>query len=296
MGAKQRVGFIGLGNMGSAMAGRLLDAGYEVTVWSRTSSSADELVDRGAIRAAGPEEAIATGTVCSMLSNEDAVRQVFTAERLAAAPAEFVHVNHATISPEAATEFHASHDGRYLAAPVLGRPPAVVAGKLVILASGDPALAAGLTPILEAMGRRVWEFGPEPQAANAVKLSVNYLIIHALQALGESVTLLEKSGLDAGRFVEMINDSLFPGAVYGGYGQAIATSSYTPPGFTARLGLKDVNLVLGLAEQLGVRLPTGAVLRDVFETAVDQVGSELDWASVAEVTRRQLPPGTPNAG
>ncbi|MYW95823.1 NAD(P)-dependent oxidoreductase [Amycolatopsis rubida] len=282
----RRVGFIGLGRMGTALAGRLLDAGYDVTVWSRSAGKADELAVRGATVGETPEDAIATGTVFSMLSDEAAVRQVFTAERMRSAPEGFAHVNHATISPEAAREF-AARGGRYLSAPVVGRPEAVVAGNLTVLVSGDADVRAETAPMLAAIGRRVWEFGDAADAAPTAKISVNYLIIHALQALSESITLLQHAGLDAGRFVDMINDSVFPGAVYRGYGDAIAAGAYTPPGFTAALGLKDLKLALDTAGELGVELLSGPVLQDVFATAVDQVGADLDWASIAEVTRRR---------
>ncbi|MFI6166371.1 NAD(P)-dependent oxidoreductase [Nocardia sp. NPDC051052] len=282
----RQVGFIGLGKMGGVMAGRLLDAGYGVTVWSRTAAKADDLLARGATLADRPEDAIATGTVFSMLSNEAAVRQVFTAERIRSAPEGFVHVNHATISPAAAREF-AANGGGYLSAPVVGRPEAVVAGKLTLLVSGDAEVRAAAAPMLAALGRRVWDFGDAVDAAPTGKIAVNYLILHALQALSESITLLEHAGLNAGQFVEMINDSIFPGAVYSGYGNAIATGTYTPPGFTTTLGLKDLNLALGAADELGVELPTAPVLHDVFATAVEQIGADLDWASVAEVTRQR---------
>ncbi|WP_280404526.1 NAD(P)-dependent oxidoreductase [Nocardia brasiliensis] len=281
-----QVGFIGLGKMGAALAGRLLDAGYDVTVWSRTAGKADELLARGATLADRPEDAIATGTVFSMLSNEEAVRQVFTADRIRSAPAGFVHINHATISPAAAREFAAA-GGDYLSAPVIGRPEAVVAGQLAVLISGEEDVRAAAAPMLAARGRRVWDFGAAVDAAPTVKIAVNYLILHALQALSESITLLQHAELDAGRFVEMINDSIFPGPVYGGYGNAIATSTFTPPGFTTTLGLKDLRLALSAADDLGTHLPTGPVLHDVFATAVEQIGAELDWASVAEVTRQR---------
>ncbi|MGX1774431.1 NAD(P)-dependent oxidoreductase [Nocardia brasiliensis] len=283
-----QVGFIGLGKMGAALAGRLLDAGYDVTVWSRTAGKADELLARGATLADRPEDAIATGTVFSMLSNEEAVRQVFTADRIRSAPAGFVHINHATISPAAAREFAAA-GGDYLSAPVIGRPEAVVAGKLAVLVSGDEDVRAAAAPMLAALGRRVWDFGAAVDAAPTVKIAVNYLILHALQALSESITLLQHAELDAGRFVEMINDSIFPGPVYGGYGHAITTSTFTPPGFTTTLGLKDLRLALSAADDLGTHLPTGPVLHDVFATAVEQIGAELDWSSVAEVTRQRSP-------
>lgn len=282
----RQVGFIGLGNMGGALAGRLLDAGYDVTVWSRTTAKADDLLARGATLADRPEDAIATGMVFSMLSNEEAVRQVFTADRIRSAPEGFVHVNHATVSPAAAREFAAAGGG-YLSAPVVGRPEAVVAGKLAVLISGDANVRAAAAPMLAALGRKVWDFGDTVDAAPTVKIAINYLILHALQALSESITLLEHADLNAGRFVDMINDSVFPGPVYSGYGNAIATSTYTPPGFTATLGLKDLNLALGTADELGVALAAGPALHDVFATAVEQIGADLDWASVAEVTRRR---------
>ncbi|QIS03300.1 NAD-binding protein [Nocardia brasiliensis] len=288
----RQVGFIGLGKMGGAIAGRLLDAGYDVTVWSRTAAKAADLLARGATLADRPEDAIATGMVFSMLSNEAAVREVFTADRIHCAPEGFAHINHATISPAAAREFAAAGGG-YLSAPVIGRPEAVVAGKLAVLISGDADVRAAAAPMLAVLGRRVWDFGDAVDAAPTVKIAVNYLILHALQALSESITLLQHAELNTERFIEMINDSIFPGVVYGGYGNAIATGTYTPAGFTTTLGLKDLNLALDTAAELGVDLPTGPALHDVFATAVEQIGADLDWASVAEVTR-QRSTGRPN--
>ena len=284
----KRVGFIGLGHMGSPMARRLVDAGYDVTVWSRTTAHVDDLVAYGATRADSPADAIAAGHVFSMLANESVLRAVLPAELLRAAPPGFIHVNHATISARAAEEFaaRAADDGYgYVAAPVIGRPGVAAAGALTILAAGAPEATDASMPMLEVMGRRVWRYGSAAAAASLAKISVNYLIAHALQALAESITLLERGGLDTGQFVEMINDSVFPGPVYGGYGEAIARRAYTPPGFTTVLGLKDVMLAVDAADDAGARLPCAPVLREVFETAVSQVGADLDWAAVAEVTR-----------
>ena len=222
---RKRLGFIGLGHMGAPMASRLIDAGYEVTVWSRTAVHADDLVARGATRADSPGDAIATGHLFSMLASEDVLRTVLPAELLRAAPPGFTHVNHATISARAADEFaaEAARAGHgYVAAPVLGRPGVAAAGALTILAAGAQEAVEASLPMLAVMGRRVWRYGSVASAANLAKISVNYLIAHALQALAESITLLERNGLDTGQFVEMINDSVFPGPVYRGYGDAIA--------------------------------------------------------------------------
>jgi 3-hydroxyisobutyrate dehydrogenase-like beta-hydroxyacid dehydrogenase len=274
--------------MGSPMARRLIKAGYDVTVWSRSAVHVDELVADGATRAASPADAIATGHLFSMLSNEDVVREVCGPARLEAVPDGFIHVNHATISAEAAEEFagHAAANGYgYVAAPVIGRPNAAAAGALTILAAGAPDAVDASLPMLEAMGRRVWRYGDAAPAANLAKISVNYLIVHALQALAESITLLERNGLDTGTFVQMINDSIFPGPVYGGYGDAIARGSYRPAGFSTVLGLKDLMLAIHAAAQAGVDLPTGPVLRDLLAAAVSEVGEDADWAAIAEITR-----------
>lgn len=287
---RKRAGFIGLGHMGSAMARRLVAAGYEVTVWSRSARHVDELVADGAVGADSPADAVAAGYLFSMLANEDVVREVLPAALLRTAPPGFVHVNHATVSGRAADEFaaQAALDGYgYVAAPVIGRPDAAAAGALTILAAGPAEAVAASMPMLEAMGRRVWPYGPVASAANLAKISVNYLIVHALQALAESITLLERSGLNTAQFIEMINDSIFPGPVYGGYGNAIARGSYTPPGFTTVLGLKDLMLAIESAAVANVHLPSGPVLQEIFEAAVSEIGEDVDWAAIAEISRRR---------
>jgi 3-hydroxyisobutyrate dehydrogenase-like beta-hydroxyacid dehydrogenase len=272
------------------MARQLIKAGYGVTVWSRSAAHMDELVADGATRAASPADAIATGHLFSMLADEDIVREVCTSARLEAAPDGFIHVNHATISAQAAEEFasHAADHGYgYVAAPVIGRPDVAAAGALTILAAGAPDAVDASMPMLERMGRRVWRYGAAAPAANLAKISVNYLILHALQALAESITLVEQNGLDATTFVQMINDSVFPGPVYGGYGDAIVHSSYKPAEFSTVLGLKDLMLATGAAAESGVDLPTGPVLQDLLSTAAREVGEDADWAAIAEITRRR---------
>lgn len=215
---------------------------------------------------------------------------VCTAERLHEAPDGFVHVNHATISASAADEFadQAAANGHgYVAAPVIGRPNVAAAGGLTILAAGTPEAVDASMPMLEIMGRRVWQWGPAASAANLAKISVNYLIIHAIQALAESITLLERRDLDTTQFIQMINDSIFPGPVYGGYGDAIARSVYTPAGFSTVLGLKDLMLAINAAADADAHLPSGPVLQEIFEATVSEVGEDVDWAAIAEISRRR---------
>jgi len=285
-----RIGFLGLGNMGRAMAGRLLAADHEVVVWNRSPEAADELVASGAALAAGPAEALAAPISFSMLANDEAAEAVLTAEHLHGEDGR-VHVNMASISAAAADRLQLLHDQAgvgYVAAPVLGRPTVAEAGKLNIMAAGPAELIDRVEPLLAELSVRVWRFGDVPRRANVTKAAVNFMILHALQALGESITLVEAHDIDASDFVELLTNSLFGGVVYSGYGPMIAERRYTPAGFSMALGLKDLGLAEALAEEKGITLPTAPVIRDRFERALaDDELQDYDWSGVAEVTRRQ---------
>lgn len=284
------LGFVGLGTMGSAMARRLLARGHTLHVWNRSDAAVESLLELGAQRADSVEQAISCDVVLSMLADDDAVESVFTAQALAAAPPGSVHVNHATVSVDVAdrlNERHAAAGVGYVAAPVLGRADVAEAGRLNIVAAGDPTLIERIQPLLDDVGKRTWVVGERPRQANLVKIGVNYNLIHALQALAESITLVERGGVDAPEFVEILTDVAFTGSAYTGYGMLIATRTYRPPGFTVGLGLKDLSLVEAASRGQGVELPTLPVLREVFEQALsapDLAG--LDWSAIAEVTRR----------
>jgi 3-hydroxyisobutyrate dehydrogenase-like beta-hydroxyacid dehydrogenase len=288
--AVAELGFVGLGVMGAAMARRLLAEGHSVHVWNRSPGPVDELVARGARRADSVGQALSSGVVCSMLADDEAVDATFTAEVLAGAPPGAVHVNHATVSVEAADALSARHAEAgvgYVAAPVLGRAPVAEAGQLNIVAAGAAGVVEGIRPILDVLGKRTWVVGEQARQANLVKIGVNYNLIHALQALAESITLVEGGGVDPTAFVEILTDVAFAGSAYTGYGNLIATSTYSPPGFTVGLGLKDLSLAGAAADEQGVVLPTLPVLRDVFDQALaDPALAGLDWSAVAEVTRR----------
>ena len=298
MSANTRLGFLGLGTMGRQMAGRLVEAGHEVVVWNRSTEPVDELVALGAIAAATPADALAASISFSMLANDEAADAVLTAEHLAGRqldrPPGRLHVSMASLSPTAADRLvarFAEAGVAYLAAPVLGRWNVAAAGELNIIAAGAARDLERATPYFEVLGKRVWVMGAEPRIANVVKAAVNYDIIHAFQAIAESVTLVEASGVEAATFTELLSSTLFPGPVYTGYGAMIAEARYTPPGFTMTLGAKDLGLAEAIAAEAGVTIPSAAVLRTVFETALasdDLKG--VDWSGMAEITRQQRYP------
>lgn len=281
--------FVGLGTMGTAMAQCLLGSGHTVHVWNRTAALADPLIRAGAIRANSVEEALSCGLVFSMLANDDAVERTFSADVLAGAPVETVHVNHATVSVDAADRLaarHAEAGVTYVAAPVLGRASVAAAGQVNIVAAGPRSAMEAIQPILDDLGKRTWIVGEHPSKASLVKIGVNYSLIHTLQALAESLTLVEQGGVDAATFVDILTDVAYTGSAYTGYGKLIASRSYSPAGFTVGLGLKDLSLAEDAARAHGVVLPTAPVLRDMFARALsDPDLAELDWSAVAEVTR-----------
>lgn len=281
------IGFVGLGGMGTAMVSRLLESGYDVLVWNRSKEPMTTVVERGARAADEVTEVLHTGSVLSMLAHDDAFRSIFTPDVLAEAPPGCVHANMATVSVAAGAEFAELHRVAgvgYLAAPVLGRPPVAAAGQLNVLVGGAADLLESIREPLEALAKKIWYVGDSPTAANTAKIGINYLIIHALQAMAESITLAEKSGIDPTLFVELLSNTLFPGPVYTGYGAMMAESRYSPAGFTTTLGLKDLTLATTAAQSVGVTLPTADLLSEIFANAVE-AGPDLDWASIAEVTR-----------
>ena len=282
------LGFLGLGNMGSAMAGRLVAAGHDVIVWNRNPSAADELVAAGARLAATPSEALAAPVSFSMLADDRAAESVLTPENLRGAAGR-IHVNDSSISAAAADRLQliAGQEGvGYVAAPVLGRPAVAAAGELNILAAGPADLIEAVLPHLEVMGKRVWRLGDVPRQANVAKIAVNFTILHSLQAMAEGISLAESHGIPAPDFAELLAGTLFPGPVYSGYGSMIAERRYSPAGFSLALGLKDLGLAEEIAAEADIDLPTAPILRDRFERALaDAALVDLDWSSVAEVTR-----------
>ncbi|MFB7734846.1 NAD(P)-dependent oxidoreductase [Streptomyces sp. NPDC056112] len=284
------IGFVGLGTMGRPMARRLLAAGHRVVVWNRSRPAVEELRGDGAEAAADLVEVFGLPVVMSMLSDDAGVRSLILDSGVLDGAECRVHVNLATVSAGFASEAEQRHTRRgigYVAAPVLGRADVAAAGKLNVLAAGAPEALDLARPVLAPLAGRIWELGDDPARANVVKIAVNFLLAAAIEATAEATSLVESYGVDAAAFVELISGTLFPGPVYGTYGGLMAEQRYEPPGFTTRLGLKDVGLALSAAHRRDMALPTGSLVRDALLEAVAAGWSERDWATLAEVARRR---------
>ncbi len=284
-----RIGFLGLGSMGQAMAQRLIDAGHDVVVWNRSAGPRDELASLGATAVETPAEALAVDLSVSMLANDVAVDAVLCEDNLPSH--RIVHANMASVSPDMArllsVRFEQAGHG-YVASPVLGRPNVAASGGLNILAAGLTDDIVLLQPLFDAMGTKTWPLGELPHTANVVKIAVNYSIIHALQSLAESIAIATSAGVKPSDFVEVLTSTLFGGVVFTGYGNLIAERNYTPAAFSLELGLKDLGLAEATAEEAGISLPTSSLLRELFETALaDPELADKDWSAVAEITLNQ---------
>ena len=280
-----KTGYIGLGRMGSAMAANLVRAGHDVTVFNRSPDKSRPLLELGAHQATSIAGACNGEAVITMLADDAAVAHVaLTDDGIVGKLRQgAVHISMSTISVALSKELaraHARAGQRFVAAPVFGRPEAAAAAKLFIVAAGDPAAVEACQPLFGAMGQKTLSIGTEPSAANLVKLSGNFLLASAIEALGEAVALVGKAGVDRHAFIDLLTSTIFPAPVYKTYGDLIADNQFQPARFAAPLGFKDIRLTLAAAESLRVPMPLGSLLRDRFLRLLAQGGDDLDWAAI----------------
>ena len=283
-----KVGFIGLGNMGFGMAANLIRAGHEVTVYNRTASKMKALMEQGAHPAAQVTDACRGEAVVTMLADDNAVEStVFGDKGLTGGLGKgAIHVSMSTISvalSERLAAAHAEAGQRFVAAPVFGRPEAAAAAKLFIVAAGVPDAVDACLPLFEALGQKTFTFGNNPPAANLVKLSGNFLIASAIEALGEAMALVGKAGVNRGQFIDLLTSTIFSAPIYKIYGPLIAEQRFEPAGFAAPLGHKDIRLTLAAAETLRVPMPLASLLRDRFLTLFAHGGERLDWSAITRL-------------
>lgn len=284
------VTFIGLGAMGEPMASSVLRSGIALTVYNRSRERAAQLATAGAKVADSVAAAVTPGgVVITMLANDAALLDVTlgdsgVADRLGAGG---LHISMSTVSPETSRHLAAEHAKRgslWLSAPVFGRPEAAAAQKLWICQSGPAEAKARAKPLLEAMGQAIHDFGEEPGAANVVKLSGNFLILSAVEAMAEALTLAEKSGIDRQALAGFLGQTIFNCPIYQNYGRILAAQTYEPAGFKLELGMKDVRLVRDAAESATVPMPLADLLHARLLTSLAKGRGQLDWTAIEMVS------------
>jgi 3-hydroxyisobutyrate dehydrogenase-like beta-hydroxyacid dehydrogenase len=278
------VAIIGLGQMGSGMAGRLIDAGHRVTVWNRDGSKSEPFAARGASVAATVTEAAHVGVVLTMLANDAALEAVSLGEAgIVSAGPDILHISCSTVSTaltERLTEAHAAAGQRFVSAQVLGRPDVAAAGNLSVIAAGPTADLDRAQPLFDAIGGKTLRMGDRPVMAAAAKAAANFGIAAIIETLSEQVRIAAAQGVPPAKMIELLVETGFGNRMIGVYGPMIAEQRFEPAGFPIRLGRKDVGLAI--AASGGAALPIAELLAARMDAIIAADGGVRDWAALGQ--------------
>ena len=289
---KETIGFVGLGNMGLALATNLLKAGFGLRVYNRTAEKARPLLDQGATLARTPADAIQPdGVVVTMVSDDDALEEVTLGPNgLLARLGNGVHLSMSTVAPHTARRLaglHRERGGSYVASPVFGKPDVAREAKLWVVTSGDASARSRVRRLQEAVGQQVFDFGDDAGAANAIKLAGNFLLGAAIESMAEAFTLAQKHGVQREQTHEFFSHTLFNCFVYQAYGKVVASEEYQPVGARPSLIRKDFGLVLQAANEALVPMPLAGLIHERLTSTVAKGRDNIDWSGFArEVSER----------
>ena len=284
-----KIGFIGLGHLGTPIAENLLQGGHQLFVYNRTASKTKPLTDKGATACPDVQSlAKECGVILSIVSDDKALKSICEGSEglIDNMQAGALHISMSTISPQTAEELAAKHKQKgssYLASPVFGRPEAAQARKLNFVLSGDEKLRKQAEPILKDAGAAgVWDFGEVITAANTIKLCGNFAIAAAMEAIGETAALANRSGIDAKKMWAFFSQTMFNTPLYQNYSNIIVNRQFEPAAFSMQLGLKDINLVLQQAGAVHQKMPLANLLQQHMQQMIEKKNPHIDWSAVAE--------------
>ena len=285
----QRVAFIGLGRMGHGMAGRYLDAGFDVAVWNRSKAKADDLIARGARWAASPREVAANAdAVITMVADDEASRAVWLAKDGAAAAmkAGTLAIECSTVSHRHALDMARELGSRgliYIDCPVTGLPEAAAAGKLTLLIGADAADLEKAKPYLAPLCTTIRHFGAVG-GGTVFKLINNLMGAVQIASLAEGVAMAERAGLD----MNLVAEALSTGAVASPqvirHSKRMVARDFSGASFTAALRHKDAAYAVALAEALLPDVPVSRAALAAYEKAKasapdDDEGKMIEFVS-----------------
>jgi 3-hydroxyisobutyrate dehydrogenase-like beta-hydroxyacid dehydrogenase len=281
------VGLIGLGNMGTAVAERLLDAGYPLVVSNRTPGKAEALGDRGAVVAGSAAELAAQVDVVITSVADDAAFEAVAGDVVAAARPGTVLVDLSTVSPAAServADLAEAASVPYLRAPVSGNPTVVRAGNLSFIVSGPRETLDEVEPVIRAIGPNVHHVGDGEQA-RIVKLAINLMIAVLAQSISEALVLGESAGVSREALLEVMGNSAV-GAPFVKYKTEPLLRDDFSATFTTALMEKDIDLVLDAAHDAGVELPLATEMKGHLHAAVEGGYADHDFIALFLHLRR----------
>ena len=275
-----RVGFVGLGVMGSPMAGHLLTAGHDLTVWNRTAAKAEPLAARGARVSSTLEELPANcDVVCLCVSKTEDVESCLSRMR-GSAEKGTLFIDHSTIQPQATKRLHdemADAGLRFLDAPITGGSKGAADGTLTIFCGGGAQEFDVAKPILEAYAKNVALVGG-PGKGQTMKMANQIAVAGSLLGLCESLAFAKKAGLDIAQTRELLSGGAAGSWAFDNYGQRILDGDWSP-GFTVKNQRKDFGYCVETAAQIGASLP-GTELVDRLLQKLEQSGHG-EWTTAA---------------
>jgi 3-hydroxyisobutyrate dehydrogenase-like beta-hydroxyacid dehydrogenase len=284
---KPSVGFIGLGLMGKPMSLNLLKAGFAVTAWNRTASRAEEVVAAGGTLAKSAREVAANcDFLITIVSDPPALEEVLWGGdgregALSALKSGTIYMDSSTVSPELARKIAAAcakQRVRFLDAPVTGGDWGAKKGELLFMIGGDAETIKEAEPLLGVMGKKWFHLGPNG-AGQTIKLAMNAILALQVEALAEAMTLVSAAGLQPEKLVEVLQSSMARSGVLDVKSQNLLKGDYTPS-FPLRLMLKDVNLAMDLAKELGVALPAVAAAQATYGAVKRDAKEDMDYSGV----------------
>jgi 3-hydroxyisobutyrate dehydrogenase-like beta-hydroxyacid dehydrogenase len=287
------IGFIGLGNLGTVMVQNLIEKGYKIHLYNRTTEKMERFRNNAQLHTSVASIAKACDIIFSIVSDDKAVMAISLENEglIKNLKPNAVHVCLSTIAPSTVVSLSEAHKKRtidYITATVIGRPEAARNRNLVICYSGSTSKKESILTILKDLGgAKIYEFGEDAKSAAVVKVCNNFMIIAALETMGETFNLLENAGVAPKAFYEMITDTIFSSPIYKNYGKIIIEKAYKDPGFTSQLGLKDTRLALGLADELSTPLPLADLIRNRFFINHNRGRKDWDWTSIVEVIKEE---------
>jgi len=286
------VAVIGLGRMGSEIAGSLLRAGFPVVVYNRTAEKTRPLVEAGAQAMATPAAAAraAKYVVTSLMGDASIAAVIEGPDGLLAGLARgAVHIGASTISADMTrrlVELHARHGSEYLAAPVVGRPEAAKAGELVTLVCGRRSVFEASRSVLQSYTRQIQYLGEDHAVASSAKLAVNYMAATIIDLMGQIYAFGEKAGIPLTNLHTFFR-MMWAQPALQGYATRIWHREFGEVGFDLQGGLKDVTLMINAAQERGVRWEFAEAIQRKMHVGVEMGFGTSDWSSTYEVTRIQ---------
>jgi 3-hydroxyisobutyrate dehydrogenase-like beta-hydroxyacid dehydrogenase len=283
------IAFIGLGRMGEAMATNIQRAGYPLVVWNRTPAKAEPLLAAGATIADTPAAAKAD-IIISSLADDASLTSVVSGPNgiLKGLRPGCVHISTSTVSPRLSNQLdlmHAAANAHYLAGPVVGRPSAAQAAQLLTFVGGDPERIEEVRPVVATYAPVIIFAGKRPGLANTAKLIANFLGASAIDLIGQSLALAEKSGLSQDLVLQMLS-GFFAFPAVKEYVTRIASRDFDSVGFTVSGGLKDIELMIGAAHEVNFKLSSALAMQTKLRAAIERGWKDKDWSCFTDLDRQ----------